>query len=78
MSEAKTFKMKEYFTYTTYHDKIEPTNLQGTGYDSVTSHHNENINNNGFCSNRDIEKRSCSPIRYNDTYRSNVFEGDYM
>ena len=68
MVEAKERKLREYFTNTVKHEFIEPSDLSGGSlfYSSC----------NGQKSGR--SPRSFSPIRYNDTYRSKIFEGDYI
>lgn len=63
MAEAKESKLKEYFTATTYHTDIRPTDQSG-----------EKL----FVGNARCESslRKESPIRLNDTYRSNFVLGN--
>jgi hypothetical protein len=62
MVEAKVSKLKEYFTDITQHNSIKPSDLSG-----------EKL----FVGNMRVESalRKESPIRFNDTYRSNILLG---
>jgi hypothetical protein len=62
MVEAKVSKLKEYFTETTHHRSTQPSDLSGGKL---------------FVGNMRAESvlRKESPIRLNDTYRSNVVLG---
>lgn len=57
MTEAKNYKLKEYFTTITQHDHIEPT-------DSGVNHIYERPSS---------VRSSKSPVRFNDTFRSSIF-----
>lgn len=63
MVEAKVSKLREYFTETTHHLSTLPTDLSG-----------EKL----FVGNMRVEsaQRKESPIRLNDTYRSNFMLGN--
>ena len=63
MVEAKVSKLREYFTETTHHRQTEPTDLSGVKL---------------FVGNMRAEssQRKDSPIRLNDTYRSNFVLGN--
>ena len=65
MSQARMRKMDEYFTNVISHDAMDPTDLGSK---------NVNVQNNSFYS--DKWTQSHSKIRFNDTYRSNLFKDD--
>ena len=66
MTEAKSFKMKEYFTQTTYHDKIEVSDMSGLTFAAEERSQRS----------RSRSGNRASPIRLNDTYRSTLVLGD--
>ncbi len=57
MSQARTMKLREYYTNVIKHDNIQPTDLSGGGY----------LNQKPT---RHVQLNSQSPIRFNDTFRS--------
>lgn len=62
MVEAKVSKLKEYFTATTHHTETLPSDMSGQKLFEGNSRSK-------------WAKRRDSPIRFNDTYRSNVVLG---
>jgi hypothetical protein len=71
MVEAKYFKLKEYFTNVINHDD---NNKPGQIQHFMTSKKYQNMHR--IPSEKPV--KSCSPIRYNDTHRSKVLEGDFV
>jgi len=61
MSEAKSSKLREYFTNTTHHTETKPTDLSGARLIPLQ-----------YQRSKSAQK---SPIRLNDTHRSNVVLG---
>lgn len=62
MSQARSLKMKEYFTQTTTHENIKPSDLSGDVF--------------AFEERRTASRNRASPIRMNDTYRTTLTLGN--
>lgn len=68
MSEARTFKLKEYFTTVTNHDYLQKSDLSA---EKPTSQRRHLANYESQKNLKDNE----SSMRINDTFRSNVIFG---
>jgi len=71
MVEAKYYKLREYFTNCINHDENnKPSQIQHF----MTAKKYQNLDRIPSAK----PTKSCSPIRYNDTHRSKVLDGDYV
>ena len=66
MTEAKSQKLKEYFTTVTRHDHLEASDLSGGIH----------IYNDQSPASKKSSRNGLSPIRINDTNRSKIVLGD--
>mmetsp|Transcript_40411 Transcript_40411/g.38896 ORF Transcript_40411/g.38896 Transcript_40411/m.38896 type:complete len:108 (+) Transcript_40411:22-345(+) len=69
MAQSKQYKLKEYFTNIITHEA--PAS-------SIHPHLNKYMSERNLEPRKNKDVKSCSPIRYNDTNRSRILEGDYV